>query len=193
MIYLELFLTFLKIGALTFGGGTAMIPLVADEVVTRGWLSDEALLNFVAISESTPGPFAVNTATYVGALVAGFPGALCATLGVVLPAFIFVLIIARFLVKFSTNPYVSGCVNCLKPTVVGLIAAALLSLGGKVLFPSGFADINVYTLVFSACVALLMVFLSFKKLHPILIIVLSAVLGLGFGYAGEFLGWGALV
>ena len=173
MIYLELFLTFLKIGALTFGGGTAMIPLVADEVVTRGWLSDEALLNFVAISESTPGPFAVNTATYVGALVAGFPGALCATLG--------------------TNPYVSGCVNCLKPTVVGLIAAALLSLGGKVLFPSGFADINVYTLVFSACVALLMVFLSFKKLHPILIIVLSAVLGLGFGYAGEFLGWGALV
>lgn len=193
MIYLELFLTFLKIGALTFGGGTAMIPLIADEVVVRGWLSDEALLNFVAISESTPGPFAVNTATYVGSLVAGLPGALCATLGVVLPSFVFVLIIARFLVHFSTNKYVSGCVNCLKPTVVGLIAAALLSLGGKVLFPLGFDAINVYTLVFSACVALLMVLLSFKKLHPILIIVMSAVLGLVFGYAGELLEWGTLV
>lgn len=193
MIFLELFLTFLKIGALTFGGGTAMIPLVADEVVARGWLTDEQLLNFVAISESTPGPFAVNTATYVGALVAGLPGALCATLGVVLPSFVFVLIIAKFLMKFSTNRYVAGCVSCLKPTVVGLIAAALLSLGAKVLFPSGTADINLYTLIFSACVAGLMAFLSFKKLHPILIIVISAALGLIFGYAGEHFGIGTLV
>lgn len=193
MIYLELFLTFLKIGAFTFGGGSAMIPLVSSEVVSRGWLTKEQLLNFVAVSESTPGPFAVNTATYVGAEVAGFAGALCATLGVVLPSFVLVLIIARFLMKFSSNRYVSGCINSLRPTVVGLIAAALLSLGSSVLFPSGFSDIHVYTLAFSIGVAGIMIFLSIKKLHPILIIVLSGVLGLVFGYLGDFLGLGGLV
>lgn len=193
MIYLELFLTFLKIGACTFGGGTAMIPLVASEVVSRGWLTDEALLNFVAVSESTPGPFAVNTATYVGTEVAGLPGALCATVGVVLPSFILVLVIAKFFMKFSTNRYVAGCIGSLKPTVVGLIAAALLSLGKSVLFPSGFAEVDLFTLIFSVCVAGLMIFLSIKKLHPILIIVFSAVLGLGVGYASEFLGYGGLV
>ncbi len=193
MIYLELFLTFLKIGAFTFGGGTAMIPLVASEVVSRGWLTDEALLNFVAVSESTPGPFAVNTATYVGTEVAGLPGALCATVGVVLPSFVLVLVIAKFLMKFSTNRYVAGCINSLKPTVVGLIAAALLSLGQTVLFPTGFGDINLFTLIFSVCVAGLMIFLSIKRLHPIMIIILSAVLGLGVGYASELLNIGTLV
>lgn len=191
MIYLELFLTFLKIGACTFGGGTAMIPLVASEVVSRGWLTDEALLNFVAVSESTPGPFAVNTATYVGTEVAGLPGALCATVGVVLPSFILVLVIARFLMKFSTDRYVVGCIGSLKPTVVGLIAAALLSLGRSV--PSGLAEVDLFTLIFSVCVAGLMIFLSIKKLHPILIIIFSAVLGLGVGYASEFLGYGGLI
>ena len=91
MIYLELFWTFLKIGAFTFGGGYAMIPLIQAEVGAHGWMSAEEVVNFVAVSESTPGPFAVNASTYVGMQTAGFAGAFCATLGVVLPSFIIIL------------------------------------------------------------------------------------------------------
>ena len=92
MIYLQLFLTFLKIGAFTFGGGYAMIPLIRESVLGYGWLSEEQILNFIAIAESTPGPIAVNMATFVGASQAGILGALVATLGVVLPSFIIILL-----------------------------------------------------------------------------------------------------
>ena len=92
MIYLQLFLTFLKIGAFTFGGGYAMIPLIRESVLGYGWLSEEQILNFIAIAESTPGPIAVNMAAFVGASQAGILGALVATLGVVLPSFIIILL-----------------------------------------------------------------------------------------------------
>jgi chromate transporter len=85
MILLDLFLTFLKIGAFTFGGGYAMLPLIEAEVAAHGWMTIEELINFIAVSESTPGPFAVNVSTYVGAETGGFPGAVCATLGVICP------------------------------------------------------------------------------------------------------------
>ena len=88
MIYLELFLTFLKIGAFTFGGGYAMLPLIQSEVASHSWLNQEELVNFIAVSESTPGPFAVNISTYVGTTVGGLPGSFCATLGVVFPSFV---------------------------------------------------------------------------------------------------------
>ena len=94
MIYLKLLLTFLKIGAFTFGGGYAMLAFVKEEVLQNAWLAEADIINFIAISESTPGPFAINMSTYVGTQVAGFFGALCATLGVVLPSFVIILIVA---------------------------------------------------------------------------------------------------
>ena len=94
MLYLELFLTFFKIGLFTIGGGYAMLPLIQADVQAKGWMTAEELVNFIAVSESTPGPFAVNVSTYVGAELAGLPGAFCATLGVVLPSFLIILLVA---------------------------------------------------------------------------------------------------
>ena len=94
MIFLELFLTFLMIGAFTFGGGYAMLPLIQEEVAAKGWIDAASLVDFVAVSESTPGPFAINMATYVGSEMGGVLGAACATLGVVLPSFVIFLIVA---------------------------------------------------------------------------------------------------
>ena len=95
MNFLELFWTFFKIGAFTFGGGYAMLPLIQAEVEAHGWITEEELLNIFAVSESTPGPFANNMATYVGSTMGGIPGAACATLGVVLPSFVIILIVAK--------------------------------------------------------------------------------------------------
>ena len=107
MIYLDLFWTFFKIGLFTFGGGYAMLPLIQAAVADHGWLSTEALLNFVAVSESTPGPFAVNIATYVGLHSAGIAGSVVSTLGVVLPSFLVILLVARAYEKFRKNRFVS--------------------------------------------------------------------------------------
>ena len=102
-IYLKLFLTFLKIGAFTFGGGYAMLPLIQQEVIKNGWLTEEQILNFIAVSESTPGPFAINISTYIGTEKGGFFGALAATLGVALPSFVIILIVARVFTAFRKN------------------------------------------------------------------------------------------
>ena len=135
-IYLKLFLTFMKIGALTFGGGYAMLPLIQQEVLENGWLTEEQILNFIAVSESTPGPFAINIATYIGTETGGFLGAVSATAGVVLPSFIIILIVAGFFSAFRKNKIVSGAMTGLKPAVIGLIAAAVLTIGKSVFFPS---------------------------------------------------------
>ena len=103
MLYLELFLTFFKIGLFTIGGGYAMLPLIQADVQAKGWMTAEELVNFIAVSESTPGPFAVNVSTYVGAELAGLPGAFCATLGVVLPSFLIILLVARFYAAFRSR------------------------------------------------------------------------------------------
>ena len=118
MIYLKLFLTFLKIGAFTFGGGYAMIPLIRDECLKSGWLTEDELLNFIAISESTPGPIAINMATFVGSSQAGFWGSFLATLGVVLPSFVIILLIASLvknLLKFGLS-YSRGFCSALSET-----------------------------------------------------------------------------
>lgn len=185
MIFLELFLTFFKIGAFTFGGGYAMLPLIQSEVAAHGWLTGEELVDFIAVSESTPGPFAVNISTYVGMTVGGLFGSVCATLGVILPSFIIILIVARFFTEFRSSKIVSGCMSGLKPAVVGLIGAAVVSVGKTVFFPDGFAltlfcDIEIYI---SLAVFLVMGMLAFKKVHPIAIICLSAAIGIVSGYA----------
>lgn len=164
MLYLELFLTFFKIGLFTIGGGYAMLPLIQADVQAKGWMTAEELVNFIAVSESTPGPFAVNVSTYVGAELAGLPGAFCATLGVVLPSFLIILLVARFYAAFRSSAIVSG------------------AMGQTVFLPEGLAAVTAYPLVCSLAIFALMAVLTHKKLHPIVIILLSALLGIVTGY-----------
>lgn len=184
MIYLQLFLTFLKIGAFTFGGGYAMLPLIQEEVKANQWMEARALVDFIAVSESTPGPFAVNIATYVGAEVGGVLGSVCATLGVVLPSFVILLIVAKCYEKFKNSKIMKGCMTGLKPAVVGLIGTAVLSVASTVFFPAGFQIAAFQTLAFymSLGIFLLAAMLAFRNVHPILILCISAVLGIAGGY-----------
>ncbi len=188
MIYLELFLTFFMIGAFTFGGGYAMLPLMQEQV-SRHWgtlLSQEAITNFIAVSESTPGPFAVNMATYVGAEVGGLLGSACATLGVVLPSFVVILIVAKCYERFRNSAVVSGCMTGLKPAVVGLIAGAILTVGVGVFFPMGVSAsvLQKPSFYLSVCLFGAMLVPAIKKVHPIIIIAVSAVVGIVVGYLG---------
>ena len=191
MIFLNLFLTFFKIGAFTFGGGYAMLPLIQAEVISKGWIEQDLLVNFIAVAESTPGPFAINTATYIGSEMGGefgawgsIFGAFCATLGVVLPSFIIILIVAQFFEKFKESKGVKGVMSGLKPAVVGLIGAAVISIG-KTVFERffietiNFADPHLWV---SIGTVIVMSVLAFKKVHPIIIICLSAVVGILAGY-----------
>ena len=185
MIFLELFWTFFKIGAFTFGGGYAMLPLIQESVSAKGWLAMEELVDFVAVSESTPGPFAINIATYVGMETGGVFGAVCATLGVVMPSFIVILIVARFYQKFKSSRIVSGVMTGLKPAVVGLIGATVVSIALTVFFPDGFKlmSTDIIPLVVSFAIFAVSGLMLIKKVHPIIVIVLSASLGIAAGYA----------
>ncbi len=190
MIYLELFITFLTIGAFTFGGGYAMLPLIQNAVLEKGWLAESDIVNFIAVSESTPGPFAINIATYVGMETGGFLGAVCATLGVVVPSFVIILIVARIYKQFQESKLVKGCMTGLRPTVIGLIAGAVLTIGQTVFFPNGFgfANLDFYVIIVSLIICLIGIFLIFKKkVHPIILIIVSATLGVGAGYLGEII------
>ena len=181
MICLELFWSFFKTGLFTFGGGYAMLPLIQSEVIGHGWLSAEDIVNFIAVSESTPGPFAVNIATYVGRMTAGLAGAVCATAGVVLPSFIVILIVARFYERFRRSRLVEGAMSGLRPAVVGLIASALLSLGKGLFAP--LQDGRWLPVAISLAIFAGMAALAFMKKHPVAIIALSAAIGIAAGYA----------
>ncbi len=183
-IFLELFLTFFKIGLFTFGGGYAMLPLIQKEVLAHGWMEIEEIINFIAVSESTPGPFAINCATYVGMETGGIFGAVCATLGVVLPSFIVILCVARFYKKFKESKIVSSVMTGLRPAVIGLIGSALVSMILTVFLPNGFnfGGVVISDLLVSLAIAVVMTILVFKKVHPIVIIVLSAVAGIVAGF-----------
>jgi len=176
MIYLELFWTFFTIGAFTFGGGYAMLPLIQIEVVNKGWLANEAVVNFIAVSESTPGPFAINMATYVGSEMGGILGAACATLGVVMPSFIIILTVARCYDRFKNSKLVKGAMSGLKPAVIGMIGTAVLSIGKTVFVQPG--------LLVSGALFAVMAVLAFKKVHPIIIICISAAAGILAGILG---------
>ena len=184
MELIELFLAFLKIGTFTFGGGYAMIAMIQAEAERHGWLTQEELVDFVALSESTPGPLAVNMATFAGMRTGGVLGAVIATLGIVLPSFIIILIIAKCFEKYKKSKAVGGIIDGLKPAVVGMIGAAFISVSRTVFFPSGIslsafssASFWVFLGLFAAAAIL-----AFKKVHPIKIILLSAVIGVGAGY-----------
>lgn len=193
MAFLELFLTFLMIGAVTFGGGYAMLPMIQEQVAQR-WnelIPPDLLINFVAVSESTPGPFAINMATYVGSVVGGNQGGLgmtifgsfCSTMGVVVPSFVIILLVAQFYDKFKQSRIVKGCMTGLKPAVVGLIGNAVLNVVFEV-FSFNWAALKTPGTYVSLVLFGSMTVLAFKKVHPIIIICISAVVGIIFGYVG---------
>ncbi len=193
---LEIFLTFLKIGAVSFGGGYAMIPLLTDEVLSHGWMTYEELMNFIAVSESTPGPVAVNMATFIGAVRGGvalggfwgkFLGSFFATLGVVLPSLIIILLIATIIKGLLQFGGVKGFLNGVRPVVIGLICATgiqlllSVSMGIETVYQQIKFDRKALV-IFALISASYFTFKHFKKktLSPILLIVVSAVLGIVF-------------
>ncbi len=184
-VLLDLFLTFLKIGVVSFGGGYAMIPLVTDEVMAHGWLTYAEIMNFIAVSESTPGPIAINMATFIGASQGGIVGAMLATLGVVLPSFFIILLIASLIRGFIKYKGVQAFLSGLRPVVVGLIIATGLTMALTVITSLNTVyDTFVFdwrALVIIAVVATAhYTYKHFKKktLSPIILILISALLGM---------------
>ena len=184
-INLLLFLTFLEIGAVSFGGGYGMIALMREKTLSYGWLGEEQFLNIIAISESTPGPIAVNIATFVGATQSGILGALCATLGVVLPSFIIIIIIAALISNLLKYAGVNAVVNGMKPAVTGIIFATAISMFFKAIFAiESLGDKMQFSL--SRAIIFVVVAICFfgykkifkKKINPIILILISAVLGM---------------
>ena len=184
MIYLILFLEFFKIGLFTFGGGYAMIPLVRDVVLEYSWISEDKFYDFIGLCEATPGPIALNMATYIGNSQGGVLGGLVASLGVVLPSFIIILIVASILKKFNKNKVVQGILGGIKPVVIGLILSAGIALLLKNLAISydasafsGFDFISLAIFLTIALIYLVFKLIFKKKLNPIILISISAILG----------------
>ena len=181
MIYLDLLLGFLKVGCFAFGGAYGAIPLIRDVVLSYGWLSDETLTYMIAVSESTPGPIMVNLATYIGSSQAGFWGAVIATWAVVLPSFLIILLVTALLTTVLKNKYVQAILRGLKPCVIGIV----LATGLYMVFSNCFGKVGAFALQWEALlitILLLLAMLIYKrtkkqKLSPILLIILSAVLG----------------
>ena len=187
-IYLELFLSFFKIGLFTFGGGYAMISLVMETCVTKNWLSEGEILNFIAICESTPGPIAINMATFVGSSQGGILGSICATFGVVLPTFIIISIIAVVLHNLMKIKAVNAFIDGIKPVIVGLICATFIKLLLSTIFSIGEIENSVFNFNYQGLIIfgiVLIASIAYKKIvkkaiSPILLILLSGILGILF-------------
>lgn len=182
MIYLDLFLGFLKVGCFAFGGAYGAIPLIRDVVMSYGWLNDEMLTYMIAVSESTPGPIMVNLATYIGSSQAGFLGASIATLAVVLPSFLIILLVTALLKTALKNKYVQAILRGLKPCVIGIV----LATGIYMVLKNCFITISDVTVNLNAVIITALLIASVagykhlkkEKLSPISLIILSAVLGI---------------
>ena len=179
MLYLQIFYTFFKIGLFGFGGGYAMLSMIQGEVVTRyGWLTSQEFTDIVAISQMTPGPIGINSATYVGFTATGSVwGSIIATLAVVLPSFILMLAISKFFLKYQKHPVVEAVFSGLRPAVVGLLASAALVLMNAENFSSPKEDM--YSFIIS-CLIFLIAFIGTRKykINPILMIVVCGIAGL---------------
>lgn len=192
MIYLSLFLEFFKIGLFTFGGGFAMIPLIEETVIKHNWLNESQFYSFLGVCESTPGPVAINMATYIGSVNGGVLGSVVATLGVVLPSFIIILLIAAILKNLTENVYFKGFITGVKPVVISLILSTGLILLAKAI---GYVSINQFnfdllSLLIFLCICA--VFYGYKwirgkKLSTIVLILISAFLGIIFNVIREFI------
>lgn len=169
MIYLKLYLIFFKIGLFAFGGGLAMLPLIQEEVVeNQQWLTEHEFIDLVAVAQSTPGPIAVNSATFIGQKTSGFLGGFVATAGVVSPSIIIMFIIATFFFIFAKNKFVKEALAWIKPGTIGFIASAVYFIGVKTLVDWKSAAIFLSVLTFS----------FYKKPNPILITILTGIIGI---------------
>lgn len=165
----EIFISFFKIGAFTFGGGYAMIPLIEQEVVhNKGWVSTTEIIDFFAICESIPGAIAINSATLIGYKTAGRKGAIVAATGVILPSFFTITIIAAFFTRFQDNPIVKAAFSGVRAAVVALITLAAIKIGK--------ASIKNITGLIIAILAV--IFVAFLNIHAIFIIIAGALFGL---------------
>ena len=181
MIYLDLLLGFLKVGCFSFGGAYAAIPLIRDVVLSYGWIDDEMLSYMIAVSESTPGPIMINLATYVGSVKGGVLGSLLATFAVILPSFIVIILLTALLNKFIENRYVKAVLAGLKPCMIGIILATGVYMILENLFGAHFSAVDFRSLLITAILAGLYYIVRprlKKGLSPILLIVISAVLGI---------------
>lgn len=187
MIYLELFLSFLQIGALSFGGGYAAMPLIQNQVVSiHGWLTMKEFTDLVTISQMTPGPIAINSATFVGIKIAGIGGAAVATLGCILPSCILVTLIAKLYLKYRDMTLLQGVLGTLRPAVVAMIAAAGVTILVSAFWPAGGGPVLAETdwslvVIFLICLLLL---IKGKK-NPVLVMVLAGVMKAGFYWLGQ--------
>ena len=182
MIYLDLFFGFLKVGLFAFGGAYGAIPLIRDVVLSYGWLSEEQITYMIAVSDSTPGPIMVNLATYIGTSQAGAWGALVATLAVILPAFLIIILITKLLKNSLENKYVQAILKGLRPCVIGIVLAmGLYMVAVNCFLKKGTFKISLPAVIISAVLWLIMIgYKRFtkKKMPPILLILIAAVLGI---------------
>lgn len=197
MIFLQLFWEYFKVGLFTIGGGYAMLPMVTQVVLRREWLTEAELINFIGVAESTPGPFAINLATFVGSTVGysygglgvfgAILGSITATFAVVLPSLVIIIVVTILFEKFRSNKYVNGALTGIRPVVVGLVLSAVVTVGCKVILPNlhlnainkdGFSQFNWISLIIIAVfLPLSQIKIKKKKIHPIFLILTSAVVG----------------
>ncbi len=191
MIYLYLFLEFFKVGLFTFGGGYAMIPLIKEVVLSRGWMDEAHFINMIGLSEVTPGPIAVNMATFIGSEQGGFLGSTIATLGVILPAFIIMLLISILLKRFMKNRFIQATLGGIKTVAVALITSSAIILLSDVLFPIKYSNgnfsisfnfdaIKVFVLVIAGYFLIKMIIK--RKPSPIITIIMAALISLAYFY-----------
>ncbi len=185
MIYLRLFWSFLQIGLFSFGGGYAAIPLIRGQIVDRhGWLSMAEFTDLITISQMTPGPIAINSATFVGIKIAGLAGAAVATAGCILPSCVIVTLIAKLYLKYRGLALLQGVLGSLRPAVVALIASAGISILVSAFWGGGAVSLASTDWVLAAIFVLCLVLLRKGKLDPILVMVLAGVAKLAAAIAG---------
>lgn len=176
MIYLDLFLSFLQIGCFSFGGGYAAMPLIQEQVVTmHQWLSMDTFTDLVTIAEMTPGPIAVNAATFVGNQMAGIPGAVVATLGCILPSCIFVTLLACIYTRYKNLSILKGTLSSLRPAVVAMIAKAGVTILISAFFLNGIIDFGAGNLQIRMVIYFLIALVLLRKWNPILVMVLCGI------------------
>lgn len=191
MVYLSLFLAFFKIGLFAFGGAYGAIPLIQETVLSHGWMDEAMFTNIIAISESTPGPIMVNTATYIGSQQAGILGAAAATVGVVLPSFTIILLISAAFGNAVQNQKVQAVLQGVKPCLMGVILATGMFMAIGILFPDGvfffrqfpageghgMEMVSLFIFLFLLAAILALRWIRKKELSPIVLIVLAGILG----------------
>lgn len=181
MIYLDLIIGFLKVGLFSFGGAYGAIPLIKDVVLHYGWMDEEALVNMIAISESTPGPIMVNLATYVGCSKAGIPGGILATLSVVTPAFFLIILLMNLKSRLSGKTWMNSAFKGITPCIIGIILAMGVSMIGKNSITPIVTDRDFLPTVITIILAA--IYFGYrrvtkKKMSPIVLILISAFAGI---------------